>query len=141
MTTAAKGWMWLALSLTLLIGIALGVAIDRLAFAPTVQSSGSVDVQNNERDRRSRDHGRQFLARLREELGLTDEQQEAFEGVLAASREKARLYRDSSRQQYRELRERFRADIRAILTEEQKAIFNRMLEEHDLNRHRGKKNR
>ena len=139
MITTAKRWMWLTLCLTLLIGVAAGVAIHRLALAPTVRSSGSADVENTERARRRRDHGRRFLGRLQEELALTAEQQAEFEEVLEANREKVRLYRQSSRQEYEELRVQFRGDIRAFLTEEQSAIFNRMLGEHDAKAHKGTK--
>ncbi len=126
--TSAKKWMWITLLATLLLGVGLGVLVDRFVLVPSVLSSGS-DHPERWKDRRSR-----FYARLQEELALGPEQSRDIERVLEGNHERARQFWAESRQQFDALRQQFRSDIRAVLTEEQATRFDDLLAERDARR-------
>ncbi len=126
--TSAKKWMWITLLATLLLGVGLGVLVDRFVLVPTVLSSGS-DHAERWKDRRSR-----FHARLEEELALGPEQSRDIERVLEGNHERARQFWAGSRQRFDALRQQFRSDIRAVLTEEQATRFDDLLAERDARR-------
>lgn len=129
MKPASRKWMWASLLLTLIVGMGMGVAIDRLAL---------------ERDGRGgdrRDRGARLAARLNSELQLTPEQQVKVEATLASNRERAQQFWNESRSAYETLREEFRRDIRALLTPEQQERFDEMVQRDDERRRRREEHR
>jgi len=114
-----RKWMWVVLGLTLLSGVGVGVALDRLVLDPAVESQG----QSHDRA----EHRRRYVLRLERELGLSQEQKAQLEEALEAHGKRARECRESARSEYAELRERFRDDVRALLTPEQRGRFDEML--------------
>lgn len=127
--TPAKKWMWVTLLTTLLLGVGVGVLVDRVLLVPaTVRSSGS-DHRERWRDRRGR-----FLAELQRELALEPEQTREVERVLENNHDTARQFWSESRQQFDALRQQFRNEIRAVLTAEQATRFDTLLAERDQRR-------
>ncbi len=116
---APRKWMWVVLGLTLLSGVGLGVALDRLVLDPAMESRG----QSHDRG----EHRMRYVQRLERELGLSPEQKVQLEEALEAHGDKARECRDDARSEYAKLRERFRDDVRALLTPEQRDRFDEML--------------
>lgn len=125
----ANRWMWATLAATLALGVGLGIFVDRVVLERAVHSD-SVDVS----PRRHDDHVRPFREHLQQVLDLSPEQREALEVVLAKNHEIAREFWEASRRDFDTLRQQFRRDIRAVLTEEQTVRFDRMLAERDARR-------
>jgi hypothetical protein len=126
--TSAKKWMWITLLATLLLGVGLGVLVDRFVIVPTVLSSGS--------DHRARwqDHRSHFLGELQKELALTPEQSREIERVLEGNHETARKFWAESREQFDALRQQLRNELREVLNEEQAARFDALLAERNARR-------
>ena len=121
--------MWASLFLTFIVGMGMGVAVDRLAL---------------ERDGRGGDRqnrGERLAARLASELQLTSEQQAKVEAALASNRERAREFWRESQTSYETLRKEFRQDIRALLTPEQQVRFDEMIQRDDERRRRREERR
>lgn len=131
MGTTSTKWMWVTLASVLLLGVGAGVLLDRFVLMSTALSSSAAE---RERPERHRDRGGRFLARLTEDLNLSSEQRAALEGVLSRNHERAHEFWQQSRREFDELRRTFRADIRALLTPEQKPRFDEMLAEYDARR-------
>jgi Spy/CpxP family protein refolding chaperone len=111
--------MWMVLGLTLLSGIGLGVALDRLVLDSAMESRG----QSHDRG----EHRKRYVQRLERELGLSSEQKAQLEQALEAHGKNARECREGARSEYAKLRERFREDVRSLLTPEQRGRFDEML--------------
>lgn len=126
--SAARRWMWATLLVTLVTGAGLGVLVDRLVLLPTVHSSAR---DGSDRRGEHREHGRRLMETLRAELELSEDQAAALEEVMSANHETARSFWRESRREFDTLRQRFRSDIRALLTEEQNERFDRLLAERD----------
>jgi hypothetical protein len=120
----ARKWMWVSLLLMLIVGIGMGVAMDRLVLERGARGG----------DRRERGSG--LAERLNRELQLTPEQQAKVEAALAANRERARGFWRDSQTAYETLRNEFRQDIRALLNPEQQARFDEMVRQDDDRRRR-----
>lgn len=135
MAEAAKKWMWAVLAMTLVLGAGLGVLLDRLVLESTVYSR-SANLQRGHADGEHSEHLRRFMERLEEELRLSPEQRSQVESAVTTNHEMARVFWRDSRRRFRELRQKFREDLRAALTDEQRAGFDRMLSEHDRDRDR-----
>jgi len=129
MKPASRTWMWASLVLTLIVGVGIGVAVDRVA----------LERAGDRGDRR--DRGERLSARLARELDLTSEQQAKVEAVLAANRERARQFWRESQASYETLRQEFRQDIRALLDPEQLARFDEMVRRDDERRRRREERR
>ena len=131
--SASRGWMGAALGLTLVVGVSLGVALDRFVLttpeAYVEADTEASDARGNDRSENA-DGGRhreRLLTRLARELELTAPQQAEVETVLANNRERADSFWKESRGGYRALREELRDAIRAVLTDDQSERFNQML--------------
>jgi Spy/CpxP family protein refolding chaperone len=120
--------MWFTLLLTLVLGMSLGVMLDELVLGG-VEDKGS---RNGDRE----DRTARFKAMLERELDLSPEQTAQLEGVLSTNNERARAFWSHTREEYRELRNDFRQEIRALLTPEQQKRFDDRMAEHDEKRHR-----
>lgn len=121
--------MWVSLLLTLIVGIAMGVAIDRLA------------IERAGRDGDRRDRGARLVSRLASELDLTPEQRAKVEAVLASSRERARALWRESQAAHEAFRSEVREDIRSLLDPHQQARFDEMIRRDDERRRRREERR
>jgi hypothetical protein len=121
----SRKWIGATLFAALLLGVGVGVLLDRFVLLPSV--AGDVSPRRG----RHEDHGRKFRARLHEELALSAEQQARLDEVLGRNHEIAERFWKESRERFDDLRVTFRADIRELLTAEQVVKFDRLLAEHD----------
>ncbi len=121
--TSSRNWMWATLGLTLIVGMSLGVAFDRL-------------LLEREGSHRHGERGAKLLAKLNHELDLDLEQQAALEKTIASNRERAHAFWDESRAAFDTLRQEFRRDIRVLLNPEQKKKFDEMVTREDEKRKR-----
>jgi len=128
MQATFKKWMWLTLLLTLILGVSLGILLDALVL-------GRDDV-GSRHDRSRGDRTERFKSKLESELGLTPEQMQELDTVLASNREKADALWKQSRESYLELRKELRQAIRDTLTPEQQKKYDEMVAEHDERRKR-----
>ena len=119
MKPASRKWMLSSLLLTLIVGMGMGVAIDRLA------------LEGNGRGGDRRNRGARLAARLNSELQLTPEQQANVETALTSNRERARQFWSESRSAYETLRREFRQDIRELLNPDQQQRFDEMIRRDD----------
>jgi uncharacterized membrane-anchored protein YhcB (DUF1043 family) len=110
--------MWATLLLTLILGMSLGIVLDR-----------SLTGQRQQGDRRT-----SFKDMLESELELSSEQKEELEKVLTANRARADDFWKQTRSSYGELRQEFRRLIRALLNPEQQQRFDAMMAEIDARR-------
>ncbi len=132
MNVASRKWMAIALGLTLVLGMSIGIVLDRSVLG--VSAEGSRRVHRGEGGR-----GR-FLARLTAELGLSAEQQATLEGTLSTNREEAHAFWQEARQAFSKLREEYREQIRALLDPDQRVRFEEILaEEEARHRRRGRR--
>jgi hypothetical protein len=118
-------WMGASLVATLVLGAGAGVLVDRLVLLPGTSSRAAADAGTNRDDHDQR--RRRFRDRLHQELHLSVEQQGKLDEVLNANHDIAERFWDDSRRQYEDLRLTFRQDIRALLTDEQRARFDEMV--------------
>jgi Spy/CpxP family protein refolding chaperone len=116
--------MWATLSLALVLGMSLGILLDRFV----------LDRNDSRTQRRHTDGSDRFLTKLERELDLSSEQKAQLEKVLSANRQKARDFWKQTRGSYAELREEFRQEIRTVLTPEQQKRFDEMMAEEDARR-------
>ena len=121
--TSSRQWMWATLGLTLIVGLGLGVALDRLL----LERGGH---------HRHGERGTQLLAKLTNELDLDSEQRVALEKTIASNREQAHAFWSESRTAFDALRQEFRRDIRVLLNPEQKNKFDEMVAREDEKRQR-----
>lgn len=121
--------MWASLVLTLIVGMGMGIALDRLALG----RDGDLG------DRRGR--GERLSERLAEELHLTPEQRAQVDASIAASRDQARELWRESQTSFEALRNEFRHEIRALLEPEQQARFDEMVRRDDERRRRREQRR
>ncbi len=122
----SRKWMWATLVLTLILGMSLGVLLDR-----------NIDFWSHGHDSESR--SRRFMSMLEKELELSSEQKENLTKVLAANREKADAFWSDTRNSYAELRKEFRKQIRSVLNPEQQERFDAMMAEVDARREERRK--
>ena len=121
--TSSRKWMWVALGLTLIVGMGLGVALDRL-------------LLETESSHRHGERSAKLLAKLTHELDLDAEQKAALETTIASNRERAHAFWSESRAAFDTLRQEFRQDIRVLLNPEQKEKFDEMVAREDEKRKR-----
>ena len=131
MVKTVRTWMGVSLLAALLIGVGIGVIVDRFVLLPTVRSDVEDSGRRYASGRVSGDHGERMMRELREKLELTEEQAVELEGIVARNHETATEYWRNSRREFGELRERFRADIRAILTDSQNNAFDQLIAERE----------
>jgi len=132
MVASAKKWMGVTLVATLVLGMGVGILVDRFVLASTVHSrAGDVD-RGGSGDHR--DRGQRMVERLRSGLDLTDDQAARLEGIMNKNHETAHEFWQNSRQEYEALRRQFRADIRGLLNEDQQVKFDEMVAEYESKR-------
>lgn len=131
MVATARKWMGVTLVATLLIGVGVGILVDRFLLAPTAFGA---DVER--RRGRHEDHTRKMVDRLESRLDLTAEQVAQLEEVMGKNHDTARTFWADSRAEFEKLRQQFRRDIRALLTDEQQSRFDEMVREYEEKRKR-----
>lgn len=83
--------------------------------------------------RENEDRGRRFRDQLVRRLDLDEGQQERMDAFIEANRAEARAFWDDTYARYRELRLRFREQIREILTDAQRDTFEALISERERN--------
>jgi hypothetical protein len=124
--------MWVTLFLTLVLGMSLGILLDRFVLKGGESDEGSHDG----RSRRER-----FIEHLDNELDLSPEQKASLEDVLAANRKKADAFWKETRSSYAELRKEFRQEIRVLFAPEQQKIYDQLLAAEDAKRKKRRQER
>lgn len=103
------------------LGLLVAVAVAGFAAgAATISWAGEGGKGN--RDRRY-----SYSDRLKDELGLTDQQRDSIRVILRIHRPRARAVMDLVRPQMDSLRAELRAEIRAVLTPAQQASYDNMI--------------
>lgn len=126
----ARFKIWLALLGVFALGAMTGGALDR------VHCLRSHHEERTHHEERGGPGGRGdgFFQVLQSELALTDEQSNVVRGIIDKTRTEYRALRDEVRPRYDTVRQRERAAIRAMLTEDQQQKFDQMTARFDAKR-------
>ena len=116
----------LSLITVFIIGLAAGVALDRLVF------------DKKRHDHRKRDPNEYFFEKFTRELSLTKAQQDTLQILLDDIKEKHNALSKKRRKEYEKIRQEFETDFRKILTPEQVSRYNEMIREFEERRARFK---
>jgi len=115
-----KFWIILSLVVVFAAGVVAGVLFEN-----------QILDKKSRRDERPRSSVRfPTLEMMAEELSLTDEQQEKFRQIFRNNEERLKEYRDQIHEQYTSLRAQLKEEIDSILTEEQRAKFQAMIDKY-----------
>ena len=115
-----KFWIILSLVVVFAAGVIAGVLFEN-----------QILDKKSRRDERPRSSVRfPTLEMMAEELSLTDEQQEKFRQIFRNNEERLKKYRDQIHEQYTSLRAQLKEEIDSILTEEQRAKFQAMIDKY-----------
>lgn len=140
---SSRSWMWSSLGLTLVLGVCLGVVVDRLVLpddavfadaAPAKErpvwflcnERGSLDIEEEPGYPYPEGLRTRLLERLQERLGLRAEQVARLEDYLEESRHDAHEFWETSRHGYCDIRDAFRAEIRELLDPDQRERWDEM---------------
>jgi hypothetical protein len=134
MNGKSKIWALALLLGVLLLGGVAGAAVDRILVRESAAAEAR-ERRDSDRDRRGR-----YLDWLSAELELTDEQRSQVATIVDSHREQTHaLWRDL-RPRYEEMKSQLRSEIRDVLTEDQSAAYQALLER-EADRHRGRRGR
>ncbi len=119
-------------------GALLGASIVYMLFCKSVERADCPDaievtVAESRRFRRnwySKERLERRMERFRKQLDLTEEQEAAVREIMVESWKTLREIRKQIRPDMRKERENAREKIRAVLTQEQKAEYEKMIERH-----------
>lgn len=115
-----KFWIVLSLIVVFIAGVIAGVLFE----------DHILDKKPRRSDRgRSPDHP-PTLEMMAEELSLTDEQQEKFREIFKNNDERLKKVRGQIHELYSSLRSQLKEEIDSVLTEEQRAKFQAMIDKH-----------
>lgn len=124
----------LVLLVTFAAGVAAGVAADRLWLdAPTAEATragdrrGDAAREGREDRKHDEDRPRTTIERFADDLELTSRQRSRIEEILSRHREEMHEMWSELRPRFRRLMDSARADIEAVLTEEQTEQYRRLL--------------
>ncbi len=127
MNGRSRAWALALLVAVFLLGGLAGAVGDRMlssdSAAPTEGRRGS-----------DRERKRDYLDWLSEELGLSEEQQAQVRAIAERHRDQVSALWREMRPRFEELQAQARSEIRAVLTEEQQAAYDDLLQE-QRNRH------
>ena len=115
-----KRWIGILSALLLLLGIFVGIAMDRFLFRPPSPPASAPLAGAPETGRRLGAAPRMFLQRLVSELDLTDEQRERVEQVFRRNLPRLRAAR-GDRERFRAVRRQMREELDGVLTPQQRA--------------------
>jgi hypothetical protein len=125
----SKAWALTLLLVVLLMGGVAGAAIDRMF----VSNRGT--VENRDRRDGDRDQRRSYIDWLAEELTLTEGQRSEIEVLVERYRERVSDQWKEMRPRFEEFKTQLRADIRAVLSDEQLEVYEALLAEEAERRH------
>jgi Spy/CpxP family protein refolding chaperone len=120
MKNSNKFWIILSLILVFAAGVIAGVLFENHILDKKPRRS--------ERERSPDRHP--TLGMLAEELSLTDEQQEKFREIFKNNEERLKKIRGQIHELYDSLRDQLKEEIDSVLTEEQRAKFQAMIDKH-----------
>lgn len=130
MNGRSKLWATALLAGVLVFGGAVGAAADRLFTSPA--SAACQTDSTGERDRgRERNERRSYLQWLTTELQLTDSQRVEVDSIIERHRQRVSALWKEARPQYEKMKQNLRQDIRGVLNEEQRARYEKLLQQHD----------
>src|SRR5208337_3002006 len=114
--TRRKAWEWLAVVFVLgaAIGGVFGYSFAQRSYAARKAS----ETAPSEPERRAK-----RMAEMSKEIGLTPEQAQKVDGIIAAAHVEMKTIHDKSETDVDAVRQKARAQIREFLTEEQKAKY------------------
>ncbi|HSG81654.1 MAG TPA: hypothetical protein VLC48_05355 [Gemmatimonadota bacterium] len=125
MNGKSRVWASALLGIAFLVGGVAGASVDRLLVRPNATADA--------RERRSADDERDrrggYIDWLAAELQLSDEQRVEVEAIVQRHQELLSDVWREMRPRYEELREQARADIKAVLTQEQLEAYEALLAE------------
>jgi hypothetical protein len=126
MNGKSKAWALALLVGVLILGSVVGAALDRFL----VRRPATAAMHERWRSEREREGNRRegYLDWLAAELQLTDEQQAQLEATVERHRQEMSAIWREMRPRFEQLRDQARAEVRALLTEEQLAAYERLLE-------------
>lgn len=123
MNGTSRAWALALLVAVFLVGGVAGVAVDRTLFVDREVSSDQGRRPGDRGDRR-----RSYLDWLAAELQLSEQQKTEVQAILERHREQVSEVWGEMRPKYEELQEQARAEIRSLLSEEQMAAYDALLE-------------
>ncbi|MGA3177433.1 MAG: hypothetical protein ABSE19_08800 [Candidatus Acidiferrum sp.] len=127
--TRRKAWEWLALLFVL--GAAIG-GVFGYSFAHRSYAATNPNVQTlSEPERRAK-----RVAEVAKELGLTPEQSQKADGIIAAAHLEMKAIHDKAETDVDAVRQKARTQIREFLTAEQKAKYEELVHRMDEERKR-----
>jgi Spy/CpxP family protein refolding chaperone len=133
MNGKSKAWAVALLIGVLLLGGAAGAAVDRLLVTRARSTA--------EESRRGGDRGRRdYVGWLAAELSLSETQREQIEVLVEGHREHVSTLWKEMRPRFEEFQSQLRAEIRQVLTPEQLAAYEALLEK-EQERHSSRRSR
>lgn len=124
MNGKSKAWALALLVGVLILGGVLGAAVDRLL----IDRPATGAVHEQWRGERERDRREGYLQWLSGELQLTDEQRVQVEAIVERHRQEIAAIWQETRPRFEELQAQARAEIRSLLTEDQLAAYDQLVE-------------
>lgn len=135
MNGKSKLWAITLLVGVLIVGGLVGATADRLIF----RDGPRVEKERERRDSDDRDRRERYLDWLSGELELTDGQRAEVAAIVDRYRERTSQIWKEVRPRFEAVKSDLRAEIRDVLTEQQRAGYERLLAEHDRDRRYGDK--
>jgi hypothetical protein len=129
----SKAWALALLGAALLLGGVAGAAVDRVLVGGSAEAATS--RRGSDRDRRS-----SYLDHLSAELQLTEDQRSQVQVIVEQHREQVSALWREMRPRFEELKGQVHAEIRELLTEEQRTAYEALLDKEARRRH-GRKGR
>jgi hypothetical protein len=123
MNGKSRAWALALLVAVFLVGGAAGAAVDRMLVGDREVSSGQRGRTSGDRDRR-----RSYLDWLGAQLELSEQQRAEVQGILERHRDQVSGLWREMRPRYEELQQQARAEIRGLLTEDQAAAYDALLQ-------------
>lgn len=116
--TRERLWFGAFVLLVFVMGLAAGIAVDRYTRARPEPPFGRGPLGGRP------PAAAVLVERLDRELNLSADQQRQLESVLQRNRQRMQAFQASTREEFETLRRELDAEIRAILTPEQRAKFD-----------------
>ncbi|UCC48245.1 MAG: hypothetical protein JSV41_12365 [Gemmatimonadota bacterium] len=126
MNGKSKAWALALLVGVLILGGGVGTALDRFLFRQP--ATAAIHERWRGEGERERDRREGYLEWLAAELQLTQDQEAQLEAIVERHREEMSAIWREMRPRFEQLRDQARAEVRALLTEEQLAAYERLLE-------------
>jgi hypothetical protein len=102
-----------------LIGGVTGAVLDRTLAGKAAREASE--------SRRGRDRGASYLDWLSQELALSEQQRNEVAAVLERNREEVAALWEETRPAFEEVRNRLRAEVQELLTDEQRVVYDALI--------------